>query len=194
MNDTLREAEAVLAAADCLHDAAAVQAAYDKLAEAISHEFAGSNPLVLCVMTGGFVPAAEVTRRLNFALEVDYLHATRYRGATEGGGLVWKRQPDARRIEGRHVLVIDDILDEGHTLVAIRKALLDFSPASLRIAVLAEKIHDRRAPGAHAEFIGLSVEDRYVFGCGMDYKEYWRQLPAIYAVKSSPDNSTRGQA
>ena len=81
------------------------------------------------------------------------------------------------------MLVIDDILDEGHTLVAVRKALLEFNPASLKVAVLAEKLHDRRAPEAHAEFIGLDLPDRYVFGCGMDYKEYWRQLPAIYAVK-----------
>ncbi|MFK5088363.1 phosphoribosyltransferase family protein, partial [Klebsiella pneumoniae] len=90
---------------------------------------------------------------------------------------VWKRRPDVA-IEGREVLVVDDILDEGHTLVAIREALVAMKPASLRVAVLADKKHDRRAPGAHAEYIGLSVPDRYVFGCGMDYKEYWRQLPA----------------
>jgi hypoxanthine phosphoribosyltransferase len=183
VNDLRLDAERVRAAADCLHDAAAVQAAYDRMARAIAAQYRGTNPLVLCVMIGGLVPTAELTRRLDFAFEVDYLHATRYRGATQGGGLVWKRQPDARRIEGRDVLVIDDILDEGHTLVAIREALLQFRPGSLRIAVLAEKRHDRRAPGAHAEYIGLAVEDRYVFGCGMDYKEYWRQLPAIYAVK-----------
>lgn len=183
MTGTLQEAERVLAGADCLHDAAAVQAAYDRMAAAIAADYRGRNPLVLCVMIGGLAPTAELTRRLPFACEIDYLHATRYRGATQGGGLVWKRQPDARRIEGRDVLVVDDILDEGHTLVAIRKALADFSPARLRVAVLAEKLHGRRAPGAHAEYIGLQVEDRYVFGCGMDYKEYWRQLPAIYAVK-----------
>ena len=183
MSATLREAQDVLAAADCLHDAVAVQAAYDRLAAAIGAEYAGRTPLVLCVMTGGIAPTAEITRRLGFALEIDYLHATRYRGATQGGGLVWKRQPDPQRVAGRDVLVIDDILDEGHTLVAIRRALGDFRPASLKVAVLAEKLHDRRAPGAHAEFVGLQVEDRYVFGCGMDYKEYWRQLPAIYAVK-----------
>jgi hypoxanthine phosphoribosyltransferase len=179
----VQEAEQVLAKADCLHDAAAVQAAYDRMATSIAAHYRGRNPLILCVMIGGLAPTAEIVRRLPFACEIDYLHATRYRGATQGGGLVWKRQPDARRIEGREVLVIDDILDEGHTLVAIRKALGDFGPAGLAVAVLAEKIHRRRAPGAHAEFIGLTVEDRYVFGCGMDYKEFWRQLPAIYAVK-----------
>ena len=185
MSDALHDAQRVLAQADCLHDAAQVQAAYDRLAGAIGAEYATRNPLVLCVMVGGLAPTAELTRRLGFALEIDYLHATRYRGATQGGGLVWKRQPEARRIEGRHVLVIDDILDEGHTLVAIRQALQDFRPASLKVAVLAEKIHARRAAGAHAEFIGLQVEDRYVFGCGMDYREFWRQLPGIYAVKGS---------
>ncbi|MFA5939215.1 MAG: hypoxanthine-guanine phosphoribosyltransferase [Sinimarinibacterium sp.] len=183
MNTTPEAAQRVLRTADCLHSELAVQAAYDRLAEAIAREYEGRNPLLLCVMIGGLHATAEISRRLAFPLEIDYLHATRYRGATQGGGLVWKKQPDATRIESRHVLVIDDILDEGHTMVAIRDALRGFSPASLKVAVLTEKLHDRRAPGAHAEFIGLQVEDRYVFGCGMDYKEYWRQLPAIYAVK-----------
>ena len=179
---TPEEARAVLANADCLHDAEAIAAAYDRLAAAITAEYAERNPLLLCVMIGGLQPTAEIVKRLRFPFQLDYLHATRYRGNTSGGGLLWKRQPPAI-LEGRHVLVIDDILDEGHTLVAIRKTLEEFGSASLKVAVLAEKIHDRRAPGAHAEFIGLSVSDRYVFGCGMDYKEYWRQLPAIYALK-----------
>jgi Hypoxanthine-guanine phosphoribosyltransferase len=173
----------VLSEADCLHDAGAVQAAYDRLAAAISAEYATLDPLVMCVMNGGLHATSEITQRLRFPFEIDYLHATRYRGATSGGGLVWKVQPKPDRINGRHVLVIDDILDEGHTLVAIRDGLAEFRPASLKVAVLAQKLHDRRAPRAHAEFIGLAVEDRYVFGCGMDYKEYWRQLPAIYAVR-----------
>ncbi len=181
----LEDALQTRAQADCLHDAATVQRAFDTLAARIAKDYADSNPLVLCVMNGGLYPTSEITRRLDLPFEQDYLHATRYRGATEGGGLVWKRQPDARSISGREVLVIDDILDEGHTLVAIRRALAEFRPASLRVAVLAEKRHDRRAPGALAEYVGLAVEDRYVFGCGMDYKEYWRQLTAIYAVRDS---------
>lgn len=182
---TLEEALRVRREAHCLHDADAVKRAFDTIAAQIAHDYDGRNPLVLCVMNGGLYPTAEITRRLDFAFEQDYLHATRYRGATEGGGLVWKRQPDANAIAGRDVLVLDDILDEGHTLVAIRRALLEFRPASLRVAVLAIKRHDRRAPGAYAEYVGLEVEDRYVFGCGMDFKEYWRQLPAIYAVKNA---------
>ncbi len=178
----IEEAKRVLDEADCLYTADDVAAAYDRLAAAITAEYAELNPLLLCVMNGGLVPTAELMKRLTFPFQLDYLHATRYRGATTGGGLIWKRQPPAV-LEGRHVLVIDDILDEGYTLVAVRKALQEFVPASLKVAVLAEKLHDRRAPGALAEFIGLKVVDRYVFGCGMDYKEYWRQLPAIYALK-----------
>jgi hypoxanthine phosphoribosyltransferase len=182
MSDLSMEAEAVRREADCLHDAATVQRAYDRMAREITQQYATLNPLLLCVMIGGIVPTVEITKRLSFAFELDYLHATRYRGATKGGGLLWKRQQD-KAVAGRDVLVIDDILDEGNTLAAIRKALTDFRPASLRVAVLAEKIHDRRVEGASAEYIGLQLEDRYVFGCGMDYKEYWRQLPGIYAVK-----------
>lgn len=185
MNSTaLRHAEAeqLLREADCLFDAGAVSQAYDRLAATLDADYQGRLPLILCVMNGGLYATAEITRRLSLPFELDYLHATRYRGATEGGGLIWKRQPNAA-LEGRDVLVIDDILDEGHTLVAIRKALAEFKPKSLKVAVLAEKLHDRRAPEAHAEYIGLALPDRYVFGCGMDVREFWRQLPAIYAVK-----------
>lgn len=177
-----QEAQEVLKNADCLHDAAAVSAAYGRMATAISAEYAGKNPLILCVMIGGLHPTSEITQRLKFPFEIDYLHASRYRGETTGGGLVWKASP-ATPLHGRHVLVIDDILDEGYTLAAILEALNKQESASLKVAVLAEKIHQRKAKGIKADFIGLTVEDRYVFGCGMDYKEYWRQLPAIYAVK-----------
>lgn len=176
------EAQKILAEADCLFDAAAVSRAYDEIAARLNADYAGTLPLILCVMNGGLYATSEITQRLDVPFELDYLHATRYRGATTGGGLIWKRQPDAA-LEGRDVIVIDDILDEGHTLVAIRKALLEFRPKSLKVAVLAEKLHDRRAPEAHAEYIGLALPDRYVFGCGMDVRELWRQLPGIYAVK-----------
>lgn len=178
---TEEDMQAVLAAADCLYDEAAVNAAYDRLAQAIAQTYAGLDPLVLPVMNGGFVAAAQVLRRLDFPLRVDYLHATRYRNQVSGADVHWKHQPETE-IEGRHVLIIDDILDEGGTLAEVRRLLQSRHPASLRAAVLADKRHDRRVAGAVAEFIGLELPDRYVFGCGMDYRGYWRQLPAIYAV------------
>lgn len=180
--NTVEAANILRDEADLLVSPEAVKAAYDRLAARISTDYAGLLPLVLCVMNGGLYATSEITQRLAIPFELDYLHATRYRGATEGGGLIWKRQPDMR-LADRHVLVIDDILDEGHTLAAIRKSLAEFKPASLKVAVLADKIHDRRAEGAFAEYIGVTVPDRYVFGCGMDVRELWRQVPAIYAVK-----------
>jgi hypoxanthine phosphoribosyltransferase len=178
----LQEAEAVLKAADCLHNASVIRKAYDDLAQQIEADYAGKHPLVLCVMVGGVHATSEITQRLQIPLQIDYLHATRYRGETTGGALHWKAHPDIS-VKDRDVLVIDDILDEGHTLAAILKALVEQGAASVKIAVLAEKVHDRKAPGIKADYAGVTVEDRYVFGCGMDYKSYWRQLPAIYAVK-----------
>ena len=183
MSGRYEEAQAVLRQADCLHDAAAVTAAYERMAAVIREQYAGKNALLLCVMNGGAIPAMEILRRLDFAFEFDYLHATRYRGETTGSGLLWKAYPEISLRE-RHVLVIDDILDEGHTLKAIQDFLKTQDALSVKTAVLAEKLHERKAPGVHAEIVGLTVEDRYVFGCGMDYKGYWRQLPGIWAVKS----------
>src|SRR5579885_3561219 len=103
MNPRLLDAEAVLANADCLHDAAAVQAAYDRLAARLREVYAGTNPLLLCVMIGGLVPTAELVRRLDFPFELDYLHATRYRGELTGAGLTWKAHPDIQ-VADRDVL------------------------------------------------------------------------------------------
>ncbi len=177
----VEDAVAVMKHADCLFDEAAVNAAYDRMAQAIQAEYATLNPVILCVMIGGVVPTVELIKRLSFPFELDYLHATRYRGETTGSSLIWKVEPRTA-LADRHVLIVDDILDEGHTLLAIQRAVMSQSPASLQTAVLSEKLHDRKAPEVAAQFVGLQLPDRYVFGCGMDYKEYFRQLPGIYAV------------
>jgi hypoxanthine phosphoribosyltransferase len=119
---------------------------------------------------------------LRFPLEFDYIHATRYRGTTAGGGIEWRALP-ASGVAGRTVLVLDDILDEGPTLAAIRQRLVSLGAQEVLTAVLADKAIGRPKPLA-ADFIGLTVPDRYVFGCGMDVHGAWRNLPAIYAVKA----------
>lgn len=176
------EVLAVMREADKLHSAEQVAAAYDRMATQIEAKLKDSNPVVLCVMIGGMVPTVEILRRMEYAYELDYLHATRYRGETSGSDIVWKVSPSTK-LEGRTVLVIDDILDEGHTLVAIQNAIRAQNVKSLYTAVLVEKLHGRRNPEAKADFIGLSVPDRYVFGGGMDYKNHLRFAPGIYAVK-----------
>lgn len=172
----------VLRSADRLYTAEQVAQAYDRLATEIQEKLKDSNPLVLCVMIGGMVPTVEILRRMEYAHELDYLHATRYRGETSGKEIVWKVSPSTK-LEGRTVLVIDDILDEGHTLVAIQNAIRAQGVKALYTAVLADKQHTRRNSEAKADFIGLTIPDRYVFGGGMDYKNHLRFAPGIYAVK-----------
>ena len=180
---TPQEAWKVLEEADLLFDESAVLDAIQRMAVDITADLKSSNPLVLCVMNGGLFLTSEITKRLLFPLQMDYIQATRYRGETTGGDEVsWLARPKFS-LEGRAVLILDDILDEGHTLVAINEECKRLGAASIRVAVLLKKKHDRCNPDAEADYIGLEVDDRYVFGCGMDYKDYLRNLPGIYAVK-----------
>jgi hypoxanthine phosphoribosyltransferase len=175
------ELERVLRRSEVIHDAAAVAAAYDRLAAAVTARLAGEAPLVLAMMVGGMVPTAEVVRRLRFPFQLDYLHATRYRGGTTGRELRWLARPN-QPLAGRSVLLVDDILDEGVTLAAVQAECAAQGARQVLTAVLTRKRHDRCVPGARAEFVGLEVPDRYVFGCGMDYKEWFRDLPEVRAL------------
>lgn len=175
------EAKEVFDHADQLIDEQQLSAGYDRMAAEISAEMAELNPVVLCIMVGGMHATAEITKRLVFPLELDYLQATRYGGDTHGGELVWKVSPGTD-VSDRHVLIIDDILDEGKTLQTVLNAIDAQGPASIRTAMLIKKMHDRCVPGLRADFLGFEIEDRYLFGAGLDYKGYLRQMPAIYAV------------
>lgn len=169
--------------ADCLHDRAAVEAALETMAANISAEYHDKNPLVLVVMSGALIPAGILLTHLDFPLQLDYFHASRYRGDTSGTELEWRVTPRFA-IEGRHVLIVDDILDEGLTLKEIINSCRTAGAATVKSAVLVQKLHARNC-GIEADYVGLEVEDRYVFGYGMDYKEYLRNAPGIYAVKGS---------
>jgi hypoxanthine phosphoribosyltransferase len=182
MSITAEQAKAVFAQANELYNEEQVNHALDRMAAAISAELADRDPIVICVMTGGLIPAGHLLTRLDFPLHIDYLHASRYRGATSGGELHWVTRPSLP-LAGRTLLVVDDILDEGLTLAAIVAYLREQGAAAVYSAVLVEKLHDRRTAGVSADFIGIEVEDRYVFGCGMDYHGYHRNLPGIYAVR-----------
>jgi hypoxanthine phosphoribosyltransferase len=169
--------------ADCIADAAAVDAALDRLASAITTRLGEANPIIYAVMNGGLVLAGRILPRLPFPLELAYLHATRYGHALQGTLLDWRVRP-GQDLRGRSVLVLDDILDEGHTLAAIIDYLRQEGAREVCSAVLVHKVHARKAyPGMRADFTGLDVPDRFLFGCGMDYKGYWRNAPGIYALK-----------
>lgn len=183
MSDTVAEINQVMAEADCLIDEQQVQTAIQNMADDITGRLKDSNPLLFCVMNGGLIFTGQLLPRLNFAVQAEYLHATRYRQETTGGILEWKLQPDAD-MKDRVVLIVDDILDEGTTLCAIADYCRAHGAKEVLTAVLVDKQHDRKAhPDLKADFTGLYVEDRFLFGYGMDYKGYLRNAPGIYAVK-----------
>ena len=178
---TRLEAQQLLDRAECIASEQAVQAVLDRLAGEIANVLTDTFPLVLPVMGGAVVFAGQLLPKLGFPLEFDYLHVTRYRGNTTGGEMEWRVLP-GQNVVGRNVLVLDDILDEGETLAAIRDKLMSMGAARVWSAVLTDKDNGLDKP-IRADFVGLSVPNRYVFGCGMDAYGLWRNLPAIYALK-----------
>lgn len=180
---TTEEAQAVLEEADVLYNESEVEAALDRMAEDITASLSGDNPLLLCTMIGGIVTAGKLLTRLNFPLSIDYIHATRYRGETSGAELHWIARP-TETVAGREVLIIDDIFDEGLTMKALIEDCLQAGASGVHTAVLVEKKCTKRCD-FEVDFLGLHVEDRYVFGYGMDYKGYLRNANGIYAVKGN---------
>ena len=181
---------------DLIYDRAAIDAAIAGMADAIAADYIGQVPanrmgdsfvpVFLTVMHGALPFAGQLALELGargLDLQFDYLHATRYRGSNQGGELVWKHRP-ATALYGRRVLIADDILDEGHTLAEVRRWCIEQGATDVRIAAMTVKDHDRCVAGIRADYVGLHLPDRYVFGFGMDYHEQGRNLPAIYALKA----------
>jgi hypoxanthine phosphoribosyltransferase len=175
-----QEALEILRGAQVVCPAAVVVAAVTRLASEINHALREANPLVLCVMRGALVFGGQLLPQLDFPLQVDTLDVTRYDNSTSGGAVAFRQLP-AADVAGRTVLVVDDILDQGVTLAAIRDWLLAHGAQRVLIAVFAVKQTTRRVP-LNADFCGVTVPDRYVFGFGMDVHGYWRNLPVVYAL------------
>jgi len=172
--------KAELPDSDEIIPAAVIQAALDRMAQEITARLAHSNPLIITVMNGGLVFAGQLLPRLVFALECSYVHVRRYGADTQGGELVWIAGPQ-EPVKGRTVLLLDDILDEGRTLATIRSRLLEQGAVAVLTAAFAVK--ERAAPAAiAADFSGVRVPDRFVFGFGMDIAGRWRNLPSIRAL------------
>ncbi len=179
----IQEAEDILASAELIHSAEAVAAAVTRIAGEIAEKLRDSNPVLLCVMSGGVPFAGQLMTQLQFPLDFDYLHVTRYGQDTAGGALSWRSAPWIS-VKGRTVLVVDDILDEGLTLAAVAERMLKLGATECFTAVAAEKLNGKEKP-IRADFVALTVPDRFVFGFGMDVRGAWRNLPAIYALKES---------
>ncbi len=165
-----------------LFDRDAVEAAIQKMADEIN-QYYGDQPLVLIsVLTGAIIPAAWLVTKLKMPVQMDFVHATRYRGGLYGAELEY-RVPPRLDLEGRNVLIVDDIFDEGNTLAAIKGSVEKRKAGSVKMAVLVRKDHDRGLPRDYVDFIGMDVPDVYVFGCGMDAYEEWRHLDEIWVLE-----------
>jgi len=166
--------------ADQLYSMFEIDQVLVRLADELTQDYAGENPVVLCVMNGSVMTTGHLLPKLNFPLELDYIHATRYGEKTVGGDIVWQSEPMSN-LTGRSVILIEDIYDQGVTLMALRDYCEAAGASSVSCLTLVEKLHDKKV-GKKPEYIGMTVPDRYVFGFGMDYKGYWRNAPGIYAV------------
>ncbi len=159
--------------------------AVERIAREVDERLRDSNPLVLGVMRGSVIFAGQFLPLLRFPLEFDYLDVTRYGDATHGGAITWRVGPGTE-VRGRVVLVVDDVLDEGLTLAAVREKILAAGAQAVYCAVFAEKDTGRAKP-IHADFVGVRLPNRYVFGFGMDVQGAWRNLPAVYALKDGDE-------
>lgn len=175
------EAKEILGGAEQIFSATVVSQTVERMAADITLKLSGEYPLVLCVMGGAVVFTGQLLPLLEFPLSFDYLHVSRYNNGIEGGEVNWKATPQ-ENIQDRVVLVLDDVLDEGITLAAIRERIMSRGAAAFYSAVFAEKDIGRPKP-ISPDFVGIMLPNRYVFGFGMDVQGAWRNLPAIYALK-----------
>ena len=174
--------QSLLKKSKVVYDREQVMAAMDKMADEINAFYGDESIILISVMTGAIIPAAWLATRLKMPVQMDFVHATRYRGGLYGAELEY-RVPPRLDLAGKKVLIVDDIFDEGDTLAAIKGLVEKRKASSVHMAVLVRKIHDRGLPREFADFVGLDVPDVYVYGCGMDAYEEWRHLDRILALE-----------
>lgn len=181
--ETKAEIQSLLERAVCLYSLDDMNVALDRMANEITHKMKDETPIILCVMTGAVIPTGHLVTRLHFPLELDYLHATRYQGAVRGGDLHWLVEP-RKSLKDRTVLIVDDVMDGGLTLAAIIDYCQQAGAKTVYTAVMVDKTRPRE-PGVNFEpdFVGVVTEDKFLFGFGLDYNGFLRNVPGIYAVE-----------
>ena len=181
---SIEQCQKILEGAELLYTASEINKIIDEISIAITNKLEKINPIIMPIMIGGLITAGQLIPKLNFPLQIDYIHVTRYMGGTDGGKLTWLKKPD-KSLLGRTILLVDDILDEGITLSEIIKYCYSNGAKNVFTAVLVRKVLDNKKSKHIIDFVGLTVPDVYVFGYGMDYFEYHRNMAGIYAVRKS---------
>lgn len=188
MNAQVHPLAEVMPRARRLYTRDELEGAIARMGRDITAALDGERALLLTVMNGGMFFASALAFAIDVDLDFDYAHATRYGNATVGREVRWLHRPTSS-MQGRTVILADDILDEGYTLAALREFCLEQGARRVLIAVLCDKLHDRRMPGLAADYVGVELPDRYVFGYGLDYYGQGRNLPDIWALDEPGDAS-----
>ncbi len=154
----------------------------DEIAAQISADYHDRELTVIAVLNGSLIFMADLLRRIPLPLKLDCLSVASYHGGTRSAGEVVFKQIMLPEIAGRHILILDDILDSGLTLNAIRRKLEEAQPLSVRVCVLLEKKIERAAP-IEADYVGFEIGNEFVVGYGLDYMERYRNLPCIGVLR-----------
>jgi hypoxanthine phosphoribosyltransferase len=182
---TIQDSHPWLSTSDCLFSRDQVIASILELADQINQTIPTDQELlVLCLLNGGLIFTGQLLPHLNHKMQLGYVHATRYQKNQPGAQLQWLNQHTPQVAE-KHILLCDDIFDEGKTLLAVRDHLMELGAATVQCAVMANKVHPRKPDNFVPNFCALQLPDRYVFGMGMDYSGYWRNAPGIFAVREN---------
>jgi hypoxanthine phosphoribosyltransferase len=183
MNSNLNDVKELQQKTVCLYDAKAITAAIEKMALQMNADLADKNPILLCAMNGALIFLGQLAPLLNFPLQIDYIHTSRFRGEMRGGDLHWLATPTIP-LKNRNIIIVEDILDSGITLAAIKDYCIQQNAKEVVSAVLVDKERPREKGGLDkAEYTGLMVPDKFLIGFGLDYKGYLRNVPGIYAVE-----------
>lgn len=164
-----------------LHDLHAIDSALEVVAQELNQRFQGQSVTVINILQGGMVTTANLLVKLTFLVELDSIYATRYRNRTEGYELEWKQYPSTD-LNGKTVILVDDIFDEGVTISKVKQYCLDHGAKEVIVVILLDKQHARKLTPDKPDYVALSVPDVYVFGFGLDYHGRYRNAPGIYAL------------
>jgi hypoxanthine phosphoribosyltransferase len=165
-----------------LLDEATIHRRLDELAAEISHDYRDRELTVIAILNGSVILAADLLRRIPLPLKLDCLSVASYHGGMKPSGELIFRQVPPPDVAGRHILILDDILDSGVTLASIREKLETAGPLSVRICVLLEKKR-ARARAIEPDYVGFEIADEFVVGYGLDYMERYRNLPCIGVLR-----------
>ena len=178
------DTEEILATSKCLMKQNEVEKLMRAMAKEIEIKLGDLNLVILTIMSGGLVPTGIFMKYFQSACELDYIHLTRYENQTTGGKIKWHRQPQ-KIVQDRNILLIDDILDQGITLETAMHECYNQGAKSVHTAVMVKKNIPCRSGIQNSDFYAFELPEEYLFGSGLDYKGYFRNLDGIYSLSKN---------